>query len=172
MPRRRPSYPARRFPRSPGMAPDIAVRAAGAGLLLLTAAILLLGAPRGAVARAFLPFALGIAGFLGVNTAFAAAELPGPLWSIASFCSRMAAVALWLFCLPLFDARPRGAAAAGVAGLWLVLVAIDKGGFVPGPDRVALSPLLIALGTVLVLHAGWHVLRDLRGDLIERRRRA
>ena len=151
---------------------EIALRAAGAGTLLLTAAVLLLGAPRSVVARGFLPFALGIAGFLGVNTAFDAAELPAPLWSFASFCSRMAAVALWLFCLALFDARPRGPVAAAVVGAWLALVVVSKGYFAAPPRGFDVSAVQIVFGTALVLHAGWHVLRDLRGDLVEPRRRA
>src|SRR5688500_17948564 len=97
---------------------DIALRSVGAGLLVLTAAVLAGSAPREPVVRWFVPFALGFAGFLGVNTAFDAAELPAPWWSIASFLSRMAALFLWLFCLSLFDGRlraPRVALAVGLA---------------------------------------------------------
>lgn len=150
---------------------DITLRAAGAGVLLLIAAVLLVSAPRARVALAFLPLALGMAGFLGVNTAFDDAELPGWLWPLASFGSRMAAVALWWFCLELFDARPRAGVAAAVVGAWLVLVVIDKGYVAPKP-AFEVSHVLIVFGTALVLHAGWIVLRDLRGDLVERRRRA
>ncbi|GGA79268.1 hypothetical protein GCM10011521_16890 [Arenimonas soli] len=152
---------------------EIVLRAAGAAVLLMTACVLLASAPRAALARAFLPLALGVAGFLGVNTAFDAAELPEPLWSISSFCSRMAAPALWLFCLVLFDGgvRSRGAAAA-VIGTWLLLVVVDKQYFGPRPGGIPLSPVLVGLGTALVLHAGWRVLVELRGDLVERRRRA
>lgn len=152
---------------------DIALRTAGATLLLLTAALLALSAPRSPLARWFVPFALGVAGFLGVNTAFDAAEIPAPWWSIASFFSRMAALFLWLFCLALFDGSvraPRVAWAVGTA--WFVLVVVDKQYLMPLPDGVQLSPVLIVFGTALVLHAGWRVLRDLRDDLIERRRRA
>lgn len=152
---------------------DIVLRVAGASTLLLTAAVLLLATPRTAVARWFLPFALGISGFLGVNTAFDAAELPDPLWSVASFFSRMAAVFLWLFCLVLFDGRLRAPVTAlVVGGLWLILVVIDKQYFAPAPSQFDISTLLVVLGTALVLHAGWRVMRDLRDDLIERRRRA
>lgn len=151
---------------------DIMLRSMGAGTLLLTAAVLLLSAPRAPVARWFLPFALGIAGFLAVNTAFDAAELPEPLWSAASFFSRMATVFLWLFCLVLFDGRLRDSrAAATVGGLWLALVVIDKGYFAPAP-AFDVSAIMIVLGTGLVLHVGWRVMRDFRGDLIEPRRRA
>lgn len=153
------------------MAPDIALRAAGAATLLLTAAVLLASAPRSAVARAFAAFALGLAGFLAVNTAFEAAEPPAPWWAIASFFSRMAALALWWFCLTLFDARPRAAVAAGVAIAWTALVVIDKGYLAPAP-AFEVGSLQLALATALVVHAGWQVLRDLRGDLLERRRRA
>jgi len=152
---------------------DIALRTAGVTLLLLTAALLLLSAPRSPLARWFAPFALGVAGFLAVNTAFDAAEIPAPWWSIASFFSRMAAVFLWLFCLALFDGSvraPRVAWAVGAA--WFVLVVIDKQYLLPMPDTMQLSPVLIVFGTGLILHAGWRVLRDLREDLIERRRRA
>lgn len=152
---------------------DIVLRTAAAGVLLLTALVLVLSAPRTAVARAFLPFALGIAGFVGVNTAFDAAELPGPLWPVASFLSRMAVVFLWLFCLTLFDGRLRAPAAAlVVGGAWLALVVISKGYFAPRPEGIDVSAIQIAFGTGLLLHAGWRVLRDLRDDLVETRRRA
>lgn len=152
---------------------DIVLRVAGASTLLLTAAALLTSAPRTPVARWFLPFALGISGFLAVNTAFDAAELPDPFWSVASFFSRMAAVFLWLFCLVLFDGRLRAPVTALVVGsLWLVLVVVDKQYFAPAPSQFEISPLLVVLGTGLVLHAGWRVMRDLRDDLVERRRRA
>lgn len=154
------------------MAFDIALRTLGASTLLLTATVLLLWAPRSAVARGLLPFALGVAGFLGVNTAFDAAELPAAIWPFASFASRMAAVALWWFCLVLFDAPPRAALAGGVVGTWLLLVVIDKAYLAPPPTFVHVSDLQIGLGTTLILHAGWHVLRDLREDLVEHRRRA
>lgn len=153
------------------MEADIALRAAGAATLLLTAAVLLLAAPRSVVARTFLPFALGLSGFLAVNTAFDAAEPPAPWWDLASFASRMAAVALWLFCLALFDALPRVAVVATVTGTWLALVVISKGYFAP-PPALDLSLLQIAIGTAMVGHAAWRVLRDARGDFLERRRRA
>jgi hypothetical protein len=63
---------------------DIALRAAGAGMLLLIALALLRSVPRASVARWFLPFALGVSGFLRVNTGFDAAELPHPLWPHAT----------------------------------------------------------------------------------------
>ncbi len=152
---------------------DIVIRAAGSTTLLLTALILIWSAPRSAVARWFVPFALGVAGFLGVNTAYDAADLGGPLWSIASFFSRMAALFLWLFCLALFDGRLRSPILAlGVAGLWLTLVVIDKGYIAPAPSWITISPMLLLLGTGLVLHAGWRAIRDLRDDLVEPRRRA
>jgi len=157
----------------PGLQWDLVLRTAGASVLLLTAAALIRSAPRTAVARWFAPFALGAAGFLGVNTAFDAAELPEPLWSVASFCSRMAAPFLWLFCLVMFDGRlraPLQALAVGCA--WLALVVVDKKYFAPEPAWVDVSGILVVLGTGLVLHAGWRVLRDLRDDLVERRRRA
>lgn len=152
---------------------EIALRTLGAGFALLTAAVLLLGAPRAPIARAFLPFALGVAGFLGVNTAFDAAELPAPLWALASFCSRMATVFVWLFCLVLFDGRvrsPRPALAVVVA--WLVLVVVDKDYLAPAPPELDVSAVLMLFGTGLLLHAGWRAMRDLRDDLVERRRRA
>ena len=152
---------------------DIALRTAGACLLLFTAAVLALSAPRAPLARWFAPFALGVAGFLGVNTAFDAAELPEPWWSVASFLSRMAAVFLWLFCLALFDGRlrtPRLAWAVGVA--WFALVVVDKEYFAWLPRGLELSPVLMVLGSAMLLHAGWRVMQDLRDDLIERRRRA
>lgn len=152
---------------------DIALRAAAACVLLLTASLLMLSAPRSAVSRWFLPFAVGIAGFLGVNTAFDAADLPEPLWSVASFFSRMAAVFLWLFCLVLFDGRvraPRVALAVGAA--WLALVVVDKEYFAPEPAQVDVSAILIVLGSALLLHAGWRMVRGLRDDLVEERRRA
>lgn len=152
---------------------DIVLRTAGASVLLLTAFALLRSAPRTAVARWFLPMAIGLSGFVGINTAFDAAELPGTAWSIASFCSRMAVPALWLFCLVLFEGRVRAPAAAlAVGAAWLVLVVVDKGYIGPAPAGIDYSRILIVFGTGLLLHAGWHVLRDLRGDLIETRRRA
>jgi AraC-like DNA-binding protein len=152
---------------------DIVLRVAAASTLLLTAAVLLVSAPRSPVARWFLPFALGIVGFLAVNTAFDAAELPEPLWSVASFFSRMAAVFLWLFCLVMFDGRLRAPVTAlVVGGVWLVLVVVDKQYFAPAPSQFEISTVLVVLGTGLVLHAGWRVVRDLRDDLVEPRRRA
>lgn len=152
---------------------DIALRAAGASLMLLTAGVLVLGAPRSAIVRSFLAFALGIAGFLGVNTAFDAAELPEALWAVASFCSRMAAVFLWMFCLVLFDGRLRAPRlAVAVVATWLALVVIDRGYLAPAPTQLDVSTVQIVFGAGLVLHAGWRVLRDLRDDLVESRRRA
>ena len=152
---------------------DIVLRTAGASALLLTALALLRSAPRTVVARWFLPMAIGLSGFLGVNTAFDAAELPGAVWSVASFCSRMAVPALWLFCLVLFEGRVRAPTAAlAVGAAWLVLVVIDKDYIAPAPAGIDYSRILIVFGTGLLLHAGRHVLRDLRGDLIETRRRA
>lgn len=151
---------------------DIALRAAAVGLLLLIVTALLATSPRAAVARWFLPFALGLAGFVAVNTGFDHAELPDPLWAVASFLSRMAAVFLWLFCLVLFDGGlRRPGVAAGVAGTWLALVVLDKGYLLPAP-AFDISAILIALGAALVLHAAWRAMRDLRDDLVERRRRA
>jgi AraC-like DNA-binding protein len=152
---------------------ELIVRTAGACVLLVSAAILLVSAPRSAVSKAFLPFALGLSGFLAVNTAFEATEPTEPLWSIASFFSRMAVVFVWTFCLVLFDGRlrvPRAAFAVGIA--WLVLVVIDKNYFAPAPASLDISAILIVFGTGLLLHAGWRVLRELRDDLIESRRRA
>lgn len=152
---------------------DIVLRAFAATALLLTAAVLLRTSPRSAVARWFLPFALGMSGFLAVNTPYAAAEPAGALWSVASFLSRMAAVFLWIFSLVLFDGRvrmPRLSVAVVVA--WLALVVVSKGYFAPPPASVDLSAIQIALGTALVVHAGWRVMHDLRDDLIEARRRA
>ncbi len=152
---------------------DIALRAAGACLLLLTAAVLALSAPHSPLARWFAPFALGVAGFLGVNTAFDAAELPEPWWSVASFCSRMAALFLWLFCLALFDGRLRAPRWAWAVGLvWFMLVVLDKEYLVRLPAGVEISAVQIVLGTGLLLHAGWRAMQDLRDDLIEGRRRA
>lgn len=152
---------------------DIALRSVAAGTLLLTALVLMLSAPRAAVARWFLPLAVGLSGFLGVNTAFDAAELPEPFWSVASFCARMAALFLWLFCLALFDGRLRSPVAALVVGsVWLGLVVVTKAYFGPPPLGLDLSGVQVALATGLVLHAGWRVLRGLRDDLVERRRRA
>lgn len=152
---------------------DILLRASGVSLLLLTAAVLALSAPRAAVTRAFALLAFGIAGFLGVNTAFDAAELPEPLWAVASFCSRMAAVLLWLFCLVLFDGvRGVSRTVLAVIGVWLALVVVSKGYLAPAPAGIDISAIQIVLGTALVLHAGWRVLRELRDDLVEPRRRA
>lgn len=167
----RVAYPADRLFPGACMPLDITLRAAGAGVLLLIAAVLLASAPRSRVTGAFLPLALGMAGFLGVNTVFDDAELPAWLWPLASFGSRMAAVALWWFCLELFDARPRAGVTLAVIGAWLLLVVVDKGYVAPKP-AFEVSDLLIVFGTALVLHAGWIALRDLRGDLVERRRRA
>lgn len=155
-----------------GMQFDIVIRTAATSVLLLTALVLLLRAPRAPVARAFLPFALGLAGFVGVNTAFDAAELPAPLWPLASFASRMAVPAIWLFCLVLFDDRPRRGVALAVVGGWLALVVVDKDYFAPAPPQWPISAVLIALGSGLLLHAGWRVVRELRGDLVDARRRA
>jgi len=151
---------------------DATLRTAGATLLLLTAAVLLRSAPRAPVARWFLPFALGVAGFLAVNSIPGAPDLPSPWWDVASFASRMAALGLWLFCLALFDdgLRLRGAVLAATLA-WTALVVIDKEYFAPQP-AIDLSALQIALGSAMLLHAGWRALRDLRGDLVESRRRA
>lgn len=152
---------------------DIALRAAGVGMLLLTGFVLLLSAPRRATALWFLPFALGVSGFLAVNAVGPAAELPDPIWSVASLLSRLAAVFVWWFCLALFDSdfRPRGVELAG-GGAWLALVVMDKGYLFPARAGVDLSAFLIALGVGMMGHLGWRLMRDFRGDLIESRRRA
>lgn len=152
---------------------DIVIRTAAAGVLLLTALALLRSAPGSSVARAFLPFGLGLAGFVGVNTAHDAAELPAALWHVASFLSRMAVPALWLFCLVLFDGRVRSPVPAlAVTAAWLLLVVVDKDYLAPAPAGLDVSALLIVFGSGLLLHAGWRVLRELRDDLVESRRRA
>lgn len=152
---------------------DVALRATGAGMLLLIGLVLLLSAPRRATTLWFVPFALGVSGFLAVNAIGPAAELPDPLWSIASLFSRLATVFVWWFCLALFDGdfRPRAVELSG-GGVWLALVVIDKAYFFPAPPGIDLSAMLIALGLAMLGHVGWRLMKDFRGDLIERRRRA
>lgn len=152
---------------------DVALRATGVGLLLLIGLVLVLSAPRRATALWFVPFALGVAGFLAVNAIGPASELPDPAWSVASLLSRLATVFVWWFCLALFDGdfRPRAVELAG-GGVWLVLVAIDKAYFFPAPSGIDVSAVLIALGVAMMGHVGWRLMQDFRGDLIESRRRA
>lgn len=152
---------------------DVALRAAGVGMLLLVGLVLVLSAPRRATALWFLPFALGVSGFLAVNAAGPAAELPDPLWSLASLLSRLATVFVWWFCLALFDNnfRPRAVELAG-GGAWLALVVVDKRYLFAAPAGIDLSAMLIALGVGMMGHLGWRLMRDFRGDLIESRRRA
>lgn len=152
---------------------DVALRATGAGMLLLIGLVLLCSAPRRATTLWFIPFALGISGFLAVNAIGPAAELPDPVWSIASLFSRLATVFVWWFCLALFDGdfRPRAVELSG-GGVWLALVVIDKGYVLPAPSGIDLSALLIALGVGMLGHVVWRLMKDFRGDLIESRRRA
>jgi AraC-like DNA-binding protein len=78
-----------------------------------------------------------------------------------------------VFCLVLFDGRLRAPAlVAAVVASWLLLVVADKGYLFAPPAGDFLSSVQIGLGAALVLHAGWRVMRELRDDLVESRRRA
>lgn len=152
---------------------DLLLRSTAASLLLVTALLLLRDARRERIVWFFVPFALCLCGFLARNTPDPALLPTGAFALLASFLSGNAAIALWWFCLALFDDdfRP-GPLEAGVGGAWFALAAFDRGFAGPWPAGLGLTWGLIALGAFIVAHIGWRLLRDREGDLIEPRRRA
>ena len=129
---------------------DVIVRVAGATLLMTAAALLSARDERGS-GRYFLPLAICLCGFLAGNTPDPGLRMSDPAGQMARFLSGFAAVFLWWFCLSVFDRtfRPRGLVlATGVA--WLAIAAVDRGLFGEAFAEVGLSPLLIAIGFLLL----------------------
>ncbi|MET0337738.1 MAG: helix-turn-helix domain-containing protein [Caulobacter sp.] len=151
---------------------DVIVRVAGATLALAGVFLLNRDGHR-RLALAFLPLALGLAGFLAGNTPETALRLGGMAGYVGKFLAGWAAVFLWWFCLAVFDRgfRPRGAVlATGLA--WIAIAGADRGLFGPALEDLGLSWILITLGFGMVAHLAWRVIRDREGDLLDRRRRA
>jgi AraC-like DNA-binding protein len=148
---------------------DIAVRVAGATLLLLLAGLLYrqrraIGMP----ARLFLPLALCLSGFLLGNTSEGALRPAGALGSAARFASGLTVVFLWWFCLACFDRRFRPRGAVLVTGLaWAALAVADRILAAPG-----LTNVLVAIGFAIVGHLVWQLVAAREGDLVEPRRAA
>lgn len=150
---------------------DVIVRVAGATLLLWAA--FAPGAVRAATRPFFIPLALCLAGFLAGNSPNPDLRLSGVVGRIGVFLSGYAAVALWWWCLAVFDRhfRPRGLV-LGVGIAWVVIASVDRG--LLGPDLAGqgLSWVLIALGLFMIVHLSWRLIRDRREDLVDRRRDA
>ncbi|MBC6980216.1 helix-turn-helix domain-containing protein [Caulobacter sp. 17J80-11] len=152
---------------------DVILRVGGAGVLVAVALLLLSYAPRERLFRYFLPFALGLAGFLGVNTPDDALEASGLVLSVARVFSGNAVIFLWWFCLAVFDDDFRlGPVELGGGAAWFVLFLLDRGYLGSGLENVDLSWLLIGLGSAMLANLAWRILRGLEGDLVEGRRPA
>ena len=151
---------------------DLLLRAGAAFVLLATCALLLRDARRERIVWWFVPFALGLCGFLARNTPDPALLPTGAAAALASFLSGNAAIALWWFCLALFDDdfRP-GALEGGVGAAWCALALLDRGFLGERAAGLGLGPWLIGLGALIVAHLAWRLLRDREGDLVEPRRR-
>ncbi len=151
---------------------DVIVRVAGATLALAGVFLLHRDGHR-RLALAFLPLALGLAGFLAGNTPETALRLGGVAGYVGKFLAGWAAVFLWWFCLAVFDRtfRPRGVIlAVGLA--WIVIAGADRGMFGTALESLGLSWILVTLGFGMVAHLAWRVIRDRQGDLLDRRRGA
>lgn len=150
---------------------DVIVRVAGATLLLWAA--LAPGAPRAAARPYFIPLAFCIAGFLAGNSPDQDLRLSGTAGRIGVIVAGYAAVALWWWCLAVFDRRfrPRGLV-AGVGIAWICIASVDRGLLGPELAGRGLSWALIGLGSFMIAHLSWQLLHDRRDDLIERRRDA
>ncbi|NEX94512.1 AraC family transcriptional regulator, partial [Caulobacter sp. 17J65-9] len=152
---------------------DVILRVGGAGVLVTLALLLLSYAPRERLFRYFLPFALGLAGFLAVNTPDDALEASGLVRTVASVFSGNAVIFLWWFCLAVFDDDFRlGPVELGGGAAWFLVFLLDRGYLGSGLEDVDLSWLLIGLGSVMLANLAWRILRGLEGDLVEGRRPA
>lgn len=150
---------------------DVIVRVAGATLLLWAA--LAPGAPQAAARLYFIPLVLCLAGFLAGNSPDPDLRLSGAAGRIGVILAGYAAVALWWWCLAVFDHhfRPRGFV-LGVGMAWIGIASADRG--LLGPELVdrGLSWALIGLGLSMIAHLSWKLIRDRSDDLIDRRRGA
>ena len=142
-------------------------------VVLLLAGMLLAAGRPSRLGLWFAPLSVCLAGFLIGDTPVASLRVGGLLGDMAHLASGYAAVCLWWFCLASFDRsfRPQGGVlAAGLA--WIVLASADRGLLGPALVGKGLSWGLIAVGLGMMVHLGWRIMRDLRGDLIEGRRAA
>ncbi|MEG3192559.1 AraC family transcriptional regulator [Lysobacter sp. D1-1-M9] len=152
---------------------DVVLRVAAATLLLVLALLLARDAWRHRIVWFFVPFALGLCGFLAGNTPDAGLTLSGGPAALAGLLSGNAAVFLWWFCLALFDDdfRP-GPLALGIGGTWFIIALLDRGILDSGFPGTGLSWVLVGMGVAMVGHLAYRLLRDLEGDLVEARRSA
>lgn len=152
---------------------DVLLRIVPATLLLAAAALLWRDARREPVTPYAVALALGLGGFLAGNTPDAALRLPGAAATAAGLLSGHAALALWWFCLAVFDDEFRpGPLEIGVAALWSATVLLDRGLLGAAYADRGYGRVLIALGLAIVLHLVVRLLRDRDGDLVPARRRA
>ena len=152
---------------------DLLLRIVPATLLLAAAALLWRDGRRDAVAWYFAALALGLVGFLAGNTPDPALKPSGAAATAAGLLSGHAALALWWFCLAVFDDdfRP-GALEVGVAAVWSAAVLLDRGVLGAAYADAGFVRVLLALGLGIVVHVCVRLLRDRDGDLVPPRRRA
>ena len=152
---------------------DVALRAGGGALVLALALLLLRDGRRQLVPWLFLPFALGLCGFLARNTPDGELQLTGGAAAAALFLSGNAAIFLWWFALSMFDDAFRlDRFKLGVGALWLAISTLDRGFLGERFSGLGLGWATVILGLGLVVHLGYRLLRDLDEDLVEGRRRA
>lgn len=152
---------------------DVLLRVVPATLLLTLALLLVRDARRERVVWFFVPFALGLCGFLAGNTPDAALKLSGVPAVLAGLLSGNAAVLLWWFCLAVFDDdfQPNRLG-FGVGGAWFVIVLLDRGILGYRFAEIGLSWVLVGMGAAMAGHVAYRLLCDLDGDLVEARRGA
>lgn len=152
---------------------DVLLRAGAVTLMLALALLLIRDARKGQIVWLFLFFALGVSGFLAGNTPDPGLRLSGAAAGSADLLSGNLAVFLWWFSLAVFDDDFRlDAWKLGVGGAWFTVWLLDRVTALSEPADLALSWAPVGLGLGMVAHLAYRLLRDLKGDLIESRRRA
>ena len=149
---------------------DLLIRAAGASVFGLTAALWLRRAPLDRTAWLFALAALGAVGFLAGNAADPALRLDGALRTAAHLLSGWAAVFVWWFLLRLFGAdglADRRVRAASLA--WMAYAAAERGLLGARLEALPSWPLILG-GIGLLGHLVLTLVRERDGDLIEPRR--
>ncbi len=150
---------------------DVIVRIASITLLLAAAHLWLRQETR--IGTYLVPLALCLSGFLAGNTPEAILRPSGVLGHICYLLAGFAAVALWWFCLAVFDKsfRPRGIV-LGIGLLWILVAAADRGLMGPAAADLGLSRLLVVIGLFMVGHLGWRLISDRPDDMVPERRGA
>jgi AraC-like DNA-binding protein len=151
---------------------DVFIRAGAASLLLGLAAVLLASRPKAVLPWLYGLLAVGLAGFLAINTPVPALELPDGPEFIAGLLAGHATLFLWWFCLALFDDGYRPGRLELAVGVSWVLVKLADRGMIPSPAAPGgLSWLLMLMGCGMVAHIVWRALAGREDDLVEARRR-